>query len=128
MTEQIAPVRVIARDADGRHIVDFGQNLPGWLRIAVDGPAGHLVRIRHAEVLAADGSLYTDNLRTARQTDEFIAAAGRQVLRAAFHRPRLPVRRDLRVSRRARPGRRGGPGRAFRHPGRRVVRVIRSPG
>ena len=35
------------------------------------------MRIRHAEVLAADGGLYTDNLRTARQTDEFAAAPAR---------------------------------------------------
>ena len=83
VTEQVAPSG-IARDQDGRHIVDFGQNLPGWLRISVDAPEGTLVRIRHAEVLAADGSLYTDNLRTARQTDEFVAAAGRQVLEPRF--------------------------------------------
>ena len=54
MTQEITPVSV-TRDADGRHIADFGQNLPGWLRIAVDGPAGRRVRVRHAEVLDADG-------------------------------------------------------------------------
>ena len=75
VTEEIAP-RSIATDDHGRHIVDFGQNLTGWLRIKIDGPPGARVRIRHGEVLAADGSLYTDNLRTARATDEFTTAGG----------------------------------------------------
>ena len=71
--EEIGPASVTA-GPPGRLVVDFGQNLTGWLRVAVPGPAS--VRIRHAEVLAADGRLYTDNLRTARQTDEFTATAG----------------------------------------------------
>jgi alpha-L-rhamnosidase len=83
VTQEIAP-RSIASDDSGRHIVDFGQNLTGWLRIKVDGPPGTRVRIRHGEVLAADGSLYTDNLRTARATDEFTTAGGPEELEPRF--------------------------------------------
>ena len=77
VTEEISP-QSIERDADGRHIVDFGQNLPGWLKIRVDGATGHSVR--HGEVLAEDGSLYTENLRTARQTDEYAGFGGAATL------------------------------------------------
>jgi alpha-L-rhamnosidase len=80
---EIAP-RSITTDGHGRHIVDFGQNLTGWLRITVDEAPGTCVRIRHGEVLAADSSLYTDNLRTARATDEFTTAGGPQVLEPRF--------------------------------------------
>jgi alpha-L-rhamnosidase len=83
VTEEIAPVG-ITRDARGRQIFDFGQNLPGWLKIQVDSPAGTSIRIRHAEALAEDGSLYTDNLRSARQTDEFILDGGRAILEPRF--------------------------------------------
>jgi alpha-L-rhamnosidase len=83
VTEEIAP-RSIASYEHGRHIVDFGQNLTGWVRIRTDGPAGARVRIRHGEVLAADGSLYTENLRTARQADEFTTSGGSQVLEPRF--------------------------------------------
>jgi alpha-L-rhamnosidase len=83
VTEEIA-ARSIATDDHGRHIVDFGQNLTGWLRLTVDGPAGARVRIRHGEVLAADGTLYTDNLRTARAVDEFTTAGGPEVLEPRF--------------------------------------------
>ena len=83
VTQEIAP-RSIATDDHGRHLVDFGQNLTGWLRLGVDGPAGAQVRIRHGEVLAADGTLYTENLRTARQTDEFTTGGGLEVLEPRF--------------------------------------------
>jgi alpha-L-rhamnosidase len=83
VTQEIAP-RSIASNGHGQHVVDFGQNLTGWLRIRTDGPAGAHVRIRHGEVLAADGSLYTENLRTARQTDEFTTCVSSQVLEPRF--------------------------------------------
>jgi alpha-L-rhamnosidase len=83
VTQEIAP-RSIGRDAAGRHIVDFGQNLPGWLKVRVDGAAGQSVRIRHGEALAGDGSLYTENLRTARQADEFVTPGGTATFEPRF--------------------------------------------
>ena len=64
--------------------MDFGQNLPGWVRIGIDGLPGRRIRIRHGEMLAADGSLYTDNLRSARQTDEVIPAVGGHAFEPRF--------------------------------------------
>jgi alpha-L-rhamnosidase len=86
VTESLAPVRAW-RDTAGRQLVDFGQNLPGWVRLRVDGAAGTagtVVRVRHGEVLSGDGSLYTDNLRTARQTDEYVIGDGTAVLEPRF--------------------------------------------
>jgi len=40
--------------------------------VHVQGPAGTDVRLRFAEVLNPDGTIYTDNLRTAKVTDHFI--------------------------------------------------------
>ncbi|MEU6540695.1 glycoside hydrolase family 78 protein [Streptomyces sp. NPDC047000] len=71
-TQEVPPVS-ISRTADGRHLVDFGQNLVGRLRITVDGPAGHRVVLRHAEVLQ-DGELATRPLREAHATDTLILA------------------------------------------------------
>jgi len=53
----------------GVWIFDMGQNMVGWCRLRVTGPKGTQVQLRHAETLAPDGSLYVDNLRTARATD-----------------------------------------------------------
>ena len=41
---QEVPAVSIAADPAGRQIVDFGQNLPGWVRISVDGPPGACIR------------------------------------------------------------------------------------
>ncbi|OIJ64303.1 alpha-L-rhamnosidase [Streptomyces mangrovisoli] len=69
-TEEIAPVTVTAK-GEGRHLLDFGQNLVGRLRITVDGPAGTAVTLRHAEVLQ-DGELATRPLREAISTDTYV--------------------------------------------------------
>jgi alpha-L-rhamnosidase len=83
MTEELSAKSVV-RAPGGELIVDFGQNIAGWARLQVDGAAGAVIRVRHGEVLAADGSLYVDNLRTARQTDVFVMAGGSEVLEPRF--------------------------------------------
>jgi alpha-L-rhamnosidase len=59
----------------GRTLVDFGQNLVGWLRFTVRGEAGHEITLRHAEVLEA-GELGVRTLRTAHATDRFVLSGG----------------------------------------------------
>jgi alpha-L-rhamnosidase len=55
-------------------VFDLGQNFTGWNRLAVRGPAGTTVTMRHAEVLNPDGTIYTTNLRAAQVTDRFTLA------------------------------------------------------
>jgi alpha-L-rhamnosidase len=56
----------------GVYVYDFGQNFAGVERLRVEGPAGTDVKLRFAEILNDDGTIYTDNLRTAKATDHFI--------------------------------------------------------
>lgn len=58
----------------GVHVFDLGQNMVGWCRLRVRAPAGTEIRLRHGEMLDADGALYTANLRGAAQTDRYVAA------------------------------------------------------
>lgn len=62
----------------GRTLIDFGQNLVGFLRVRVSGPAGTEIVIRHAEVLE-QGELGTRPLRRAEATDRFILSGGDDV-------------------------------------------------
>jgi alpha-L-rhamnosidase len=62
-------IRLIEDMVNPRWIVDFGQNMVGWVRLKVSGPAGTTIGIRHAESLNPDGTIYTANLRTARNND-----------------------------------------------------------
>ncbi|HJP59689.1 MAG TPA: family 78 glycoside hydrolase catalytic domain, partial [Gemmatimonadaceae bacterium] len=64
---EIKPVRIIRTPA-GETVFDLGQNMVGWVRLKVSGPAGTTVRLRHAEVLDKAGNFYTANLREAQQT------------------------------------------------------------
>jgi len=86
VTEEI-PAKSVTRLLGGKLIADFGQNLAGWSRLVVKSPAGTVITARHGEMLNEDGSLYLDNLRTARQTDSYVARGGREVLapRFTFH-------------------------------------------
>ncbi|HEY8454577.1 MAG TPA: family 78 glycoside hydrolase catalytic domain [Actinopolymorphaceae bacterium] len=68
---ELSPVSIENRGS-GRWIVDFGQNLVGWVRLRVAGEAGSRVLVRHAEVLDHKRELYVEALRGARATDEFI--------------------------------------------------------
>jgi alpha-L-rhamnosidase len=56
----------------GVYVYDFGQNFSGVERVRVQGPRGTDVQLRFAEIVNADGTIYTDNLRTAKATDHFI--------------------------------------------------------
>jgi alpha-L-rhamnosidase len=55
-------------------IVDFGQNIAG--RVFLTASEAGTVVVRHAEMLDANGNLYTENLRSAAQQDEYIVTAG----------------------------------------------------
>ncbi len=64
--QELKSVRIIRTPA-GETVFDLGQNMVGWVRLKVRGPAGATVRLRHAEVLDKAGNFYTANLRDAAQ-------------------------------------------------------------
>lgn len=47
-------------------ILDFGQNFAGYVEIDPAHMHGDMLKLRHGEILNADGSLYTTNLRKAK--------------------------------------------------------------
>ena len=77
------PVKEITTSPSGKTLVDFGQNLVGWVRVTVQGPAGAEVSIRHAEVLDR-GELGTRPLRSALATDRYILSGERDEFEPTF--------------------------------------------
>ncbi|WP_105566754.1 glycoside hydrolase family 78 protein [Microbacterium halophytorum] len=73
--EELVPVE-IRPSSSGGAIVDFGQNISGWVRLTVTGDAGQELTIRHAEILTPDGELETETNRTAAATDRYILRGG----------------------------------------------------
>lgn len=73
--EEIRPVHV-AEPTPGAFVFDLGQNMVGVARVRTTGPRGTKVRLRFAEVIQEDGTLYNEALRGARSQDTYIKATG----------------------------------------------------
>jgi alpha-L-rhamnosidase len=73
--QELVPVRIFRTPA-GETVADLGQNMVGWVRLKVQGPAGTTVTLRHAEVLDKDGNFYTANLRKAKATLQYTLKGG----------------------------------------------------
>lgn len=74
-TEEL-PVVEITEPMDELYVFDLGQNFSGWIRLKVNGEAGDKVVMRFGEMLNEDGTVYTENLRSARATDTYILKGG----------------------------------------------------
>ncbi len=68
VTDTLKPI-AITNPKPGMYVFDLGQNMAGWCRLKVSGPQGTVVKLRHAETLKPDGTIYSDNLRTAKAED-----------------------------------------------------------
>ena len=80
--EELPPIKIWTSPT-GKTLVDFGQNLVGWIRASVQGPAGTTITLRHAEVLEKE-ELGTRPLRTAKATDRFILSGSEDVFEPTF--------------------------------------------
>ena len=80
--EELAPVEAWT-SSTGSILLDFGQNLVGWVRVEVTGDRDSVITLRHAEVLSG-GSLAVAPLRTARATDSYVLSGGQDRFEPTF--------------------------------------------
>jgi len=73
--ETFKPVKIF-KTPKGEEVIDFGQNLVGWVQMKVTGNAGDTIKLSHAEILDKPGNFYTENLRAARAQDIYILKGG----------------------------------------------------
>lgn len=76
------PVKQIFVTPEGDSVIDFGQNLTGWVQVKVKGKCGEKVELNCFEVLDTGGNVYRDNLRSAKQTITYICKDGEE---ASYH-------------------------------------------
>ncbi|QXV67183.1 family 78 glycoside hydrolase catalytic domain [Mucilaginibacter sp. 21P] len=69
--EVFKPIKVITTPK-GEKVLDFGQNLVGWVMLKVKGKQGDTITIQHAEVLDKAGNFYIANLRGAQAKSTYI--------------------------------------------------------
>jgi alpha-L-rhamnosidase len=60
----------------GEKVIDFGQNLVGWVQLKANGKAGDSIKISHTEVLDKAGNFYIENLRGAKAQNAYILKGG----------------------------------------------------
>ncbi len=75
--ELFKPVKIFTTPK-GERVIDFGQNLVGWVTIKVKGKSGDKIMVSHAEVLDKEGNFYTENLRAAACQNTYILKGGEE--------------------------------------------------
>lgn len=84
ISETIHP-KSVTPFGNGTYIFDMGQNMVGWVTLKVNGATGTVVRLRFAEILNPDGSIYRQNLRNADATDTYILkGSGEEIFEPHF--------------------------------------------
>ncbi len=68
----------------GERVIDFGQELTGYVEMTVTAPRGETIVYDHFEVLDKHGNVYTESLRSAKQRITFIADGTTQVYKPHF--------------------------------------------
>lgn len=81
--EIVNPVALITTPK-GETVIDFGQNLAGYVRFRVKGNQGDKVAFSYAEVLDAEGNFYNANYRTALNETTYILDGEERILNPQF--------------------------------------------
>lgn len=77
--EEIKPV-CIFKTPQGDTVIDFGQNMSGHIQVTAKGNAGDVIELHCFEVLDADGNVYLDNLRDAKEREKYIFGSDCQIV------------------------------------------------
>lgn len=81
--ERLAPVEII-RTPRGETVVDFGQNMTGYVELRISANQGDRIVFTHAEVLDREGNFYTDNYRTAKNCMTYVCSGGEDVFKPQY--------------------------------------------
>lgn len=81
--ERIAPIAVL-RTPKNELVVDFGQNMTGYVEIRIKAPRGSRIVMHHGEVLDRDGNFYNANYRAAKNENVYICSGGEDVFKPSY--------------------------------------------
>lgn len=81
--EKISPVKQFVTPK-GERVIDFGQNLTGFVQIYMQGKAGERVYLSCAETLDKDGNFYNENLRRAKCLVHYVLDGTPRVYKETF--------------------------------------------
>lgn len=80
---EVFPVKEIIHTDIGETILDFGQEITGWVTFWADAPLDGCIVLEYSEVMQ-NGRFYRDNLRTAQAKHTFFSSGKRQLVHPHF--------------------------------------------
>lgn len=78
-------VKEIIITPKGETVLDFGQNMTGYVEFKIKGKKGEKAVIYHGEVLDAQGNFYNDNYRSAKAEAAFICDGEEHICKPAYN-------------------------------------------
>lgn len=76
-TEHVYPFALL-RTPKNEIVIDFGQEITGYVQIHLNASEGETVKLSHAEVLDKNGNFYTENYRSAKANYQYTCKNGKQ--------------------------------------------------
>ena len=80
---RLAPIRIF-NTPQGERVIDFGQNLAGYVEVRIKAKKGERIVLRHAETLDKDGNFYTANYRSAKNLITYVCSGEEDVFKPRF--------------------------------------------
>ena len=77
------PAPALLRTPKGETVLDFGQEITGWVRFRCHAPEGARIFLQYGEILQ-DGCFYNDNLRSAKAEYAYISNGEAREIRPYF--------------------------------------------
>jgi len=78
------PAQKLIVTPKGERVLDFGQNVTGYVEWSITAKDGDIVKISHSEILDSEGNFYTENLRSAKQEVSVTCKDGFQTYKPHF--------------------------------------------
>ena len=81
--ERLAPIAIL-HTPKNETVIDFGQNMTGYVELHIKAPRGSRIVLHHGEVLDRDGNFYQDNYRLARNENVYICSGEEDVFKPTY--------------------------------------------
>lgn len=81
--ERLSPVQIL-RTPKGETVIDFGQNMTGYVEVRARGKRGDRIVLHHAEVLDSEGNFYNENYRQARNENVYVLSGGEDLFKPTY--------------------------------------------
>ncbi len=74
----------IIKTPKGEYVIDFGQNMTGYVEVTVKGKYGERIVLHHGEVLDKEGNFYNGNMRSARNENVYVLSGNNDVFKPTY--------------------------------------------